>query len=395
MTTENKELEQLVVKTNEALDAMRDIDNKIKKGIATELDNAEIKKYEENFKAYRSEIDSIKAVMNSAPASAEKKEDADLEYKSAFDGYFRKGKEAELEQKALSSGSDTDGGYLVPNNASKMINARIFETSPIRQYASVQSITGEGLDVVIDDDEASSGWVNEVATRSETDTPQLGKKIITAHEQFAIPQATQKLLDDSGINIEQWLSSKVADIFSRKENTAFITGDGISKPTGLLKNVGTAKALSEADAYSSTAAEVYKSGGAGTFTSDNLLDLLGKLKASYRNNAVFFCSRETEIAISKLKDGDSTYLFNFDKDGNVSIRGKKVVIFEDMPAKAVDAISIGLGDLRTAYQIVDRMGIRTLRDPYTQKPFIKYYTTKRVGGDVVNYEALKFLKLSS
>lgn len=317
-------------------------------------------------------------------------------YKSAFDRFIRKGEEVMTvdERKALSVGSDPDGGYVVNPDMSGRIVQKVFETSPMRAYASVQVISSDALEGLFDLDEASSGWVGETGSRTETDTPQLAKWRIPVHELYAKPKATQKLLDDASINIEAWLAAKVAEKFARDEAAAFVAGNGVNKPRGFLT-------------YSNGttlpgAIEQFKSGASAALASapdggDALINALYGLKQQYRANATWFMNRATTALVRKAKDSDGAYLWSPGVQAGqpATLLGYPVASFEDMPAPGVSSLSIAVGDMREAYQIVDRIGIRTLRDPYSSKPYVEFYTTKRVGGDVVNFEALKLIRFDN
>jgi HK97 family phage major capsid protein len=317
-------------------------------------------------------------------------------YKSAFDSYMRK-EERTLsgdEIKALSVGSDPDGGYVVYPDLSGRIVTRVFETSPMRAYASVQVISSDALEGLFDLNEASSGWVAETDTRAVTNTPQLGKWRIPVHELYAKPSATQKLLDDASINMEAWLASKVAEKFARDESTAFVTGNGVARPRGFLT-------YANGTTLPGTI-EQFKTGANGAFAAapsggDVLINALYGLKAQYRANATWFMNRATTTLARKLKDSDGAYLWSpgIAAGQPASLLGYPTASFEDMPSPATGTLSIAVGDMREAYQIVDRIGIRTLRDPYSNKPYVEFYTTKRVGGDVVNFEAIKLIDFSS
>lgn len=315
-------------------------------------------------------------------------------YQKSFSQWMRKGDTIGAEhQKALSVGTDPDGGYLVDPDTSGRIVQKVYETSPMRQFASVQTIGTDSLEGLNDLDEAMSGWVNETETRDETDTPQLGKWSIPVHELFAQPAATQKMLDDSSINIEAWLSGKVAETFARKENTAFVKGDGAGKPRGFLTYPGGTKLNGQIERVKTGA-----NGGfvTGANSGDALIELVYRLKGAYRARGNFFMSRQTQAEVRKLKDADGNYLWTPGIAGSQPSRllGHNIGEFDDMPNVAAGSLSIAFGDMRSAYQIVDRAGIRVLRDPYSRKPYVLYYTTKRVGGDVVNFEALKLLEFS-
>lgn len=317
-------------------------------------------------------------------------------YKTAFNKFMRKGEEVmDLdERKALSVGSDPDGGYVVHPDMSGQIVTQVFETSPMRQFASIQTISTDALEGLHDLDEAGSGWVAETEARPETTTPQFKAWRIPVHELYANPRATQKLLDDASINIESWLASKVSEKFGRDENTAFITGNGVGRPRGFLTyDDGTTNPGQ---------IEQFDTGVNGGFAADPngadvLLDAIYGLKAQYRNNGVWFLNRTTTKEVRKLKDSDGAYLWlpSVAAGQPSTLFGYTVASFEDMPVLATGSLSMAFGDMRAAYQIVDRMGIRTLRDPYSAKPHVEFYTTKRVGGDVVNFEALKLINFKS
>ena len=317
-------------------------------------------------------------------------------YKSALDTYLRKddrGLSAD-EVKALSVGTDPDGGYVVHPDMSGRIVQKVFETSPMRAYASVQVISSDALEGLFDLNEASSGWVGETDARSETNTPELGKWRIPVHELYAKPKATQKLLDDASINMEQWLANKVSEKFARDEASAFVNGNGINKPRGFLTYAsgttlpGTIERINTGVNGDFAAAP---NGG------DALINALYGLKQQYRANATWFMNRATLKLARKLKDSDGAYLWSpgIAAGQPATMLGYPVASFEDMPDPATDSLSIAVGDMREAYQIVDRLGIRTLRDPYSAKPYVEFYTTKRVGGDVVNFEAIKLIEFTA
>lgn len=317
-------------------------------------------------------------------------------YGKAFEQYLRKDDRvlSADETKALSVGSDPDGGYVVTPDTSGRVVKKQFETSPMRQYASVQVISTDALEGLADLDEATSGWVSETQSRAETTTPQLKVWRIPVHEQYAAPRATQKILDDAMIDVEDWLAGKVADKFSRVENTAFLTGDGVSKPRGLLT-------YSNGTSYGTI--EQKASGASGAFDAapdggDAFLDLVYSVKSNYLANAVFFMNRLTTGAARKIKNTDGDYIWqpSLQAGQPSTILGYPVARFDDMPNfSTADALAVGFGDLAAAYQIVDRLGIRVLRDPYTAKPFVIFYSTKRVGGDVIDFDAVKLMKMAT
>lgn len=333
---------------------------------------------------------------DAAPADFDAK--ALAEYRAKLNAYLRKGEMAldHADLKALSVGSDPDGGYVVHPDMSGRITQRVFETSPMRAYASIQVINTDSLEGLYDNDEAASGWVSETGARSETSTPELGRWSIPVHEMFAEPRATQKLLDDASLNMEQWLADKVNAKFGREENTAFVAGSGVDKPRGFL----TYADYTSPGAFEHGKIEQFDTGVSGGFAAspsgiDTLLDTQYGLKSVYRGNASWFMNRATVGAVRKLKDSDGAYVWVPGAVGEPSsLLGHGIAVFDDMPVIAAGSLSIAFGDMREAYQIVDRMGTRVLRDPFTAKPYIKFYTTKRVGGDVVNFEALKLVKFT-
>ena len=317
-------------------------------------------------------------------------------YKAAFDRFLRKGEEIMSvdERKALSVGTDPDGGYVVNPDLSGRIVMKVFESSPMRAYASIQVISSDALEGLFDLDEAASGWVGETDSRTETNTPVLGKWRIPAHELYAKPKATQKLLDDASINMETWLASKVGEKFARDESNAFVVGNGSNKPRGFLTyTAGTTLpgTIEQFPTGASAALAAAPDGG------DALINALYGLKQQYRANAAWFMNRATTKLVRKAKDSEGAYLWSpgIAAGQPATLLGYPVAAFEDMPDPAASSLSIAVGDMREAYQIVDRLGIRTLRDPYSAKPYVEFYTTKRVGGDVVNFEAIKLVRFNT
>lgn len=320
------------------------------------------------------------------------------QYKTALHNYIRRNNAgSDIEEiKALSAGSDPDGGYWVTPDISGRITQLVYETSPIRQVANVVTIGTDTLEGVAHVGEAGAGWVTETGARAETDSPTLEQYSIPVHELYAEPRATQRLLDDAMFNVDEWLAQKIAERLARLENAAFVTGNGSGKPKGFLTYAAGTPSAADFDVI-----EQINSGAAGAFASSNpgdkLVDLVFSLKAQYRENAVFMMKRSTLAAVRKLKDGDGNYLWTPDfqmKQGG-TLLGFDVVEAEDMPDIAADSLSIAFGDFNAGYQIVDRQGVRILRDNLTAKPYVKFYTTKRVGGAVTNFDAIKLMKFSA
>ena len=304
------------------------------------------------------------------------------------DAFLRKMGSQALETKLLSVDRDPGGGYWVRPEVSNRIVSKVFETSPIRQFAMVENIGSDSLEILADEDEAASGWVAEQESRAQTDTPEIGKRVIHAHELYAKPRATQKLLDDAGFDVEAWLGRKVAEKFARDEATAFVAGTGVGQPRGFTTyDAGTAVGQIEQIA----------SGATSTLTADGIFDLVYSLKSPYLVNSRFMAARLTIRDIRKLKDGDGRYLWEpiFKVGQPATLVGYPIHQADDMPAVSAGNEAIAFGDFRTAYTIVDRKGVRVLRDPYTAKPYVVFYTTRRVGGDVVNFEAIKLQTIST
>jgi HK97 family phage major capsid protein len=322
------------------------------------------------------------------------------EYKSVFGSFLRKGDRVMegVELKTLSVGSDPAGGYQVHPDTSGQVVTQIFETSPMRAYASSQTISTDALEGTVDDDEAAATWADESSSRSTTDTPDQGMWRIPAHEIYANPDATQKLLDDAAVDMEAWLAGKVADAFARAENTAFVNGDGVKRPRGFL----TYGDYASAGVYERGAIEQFDTGANGAFVAapnggDVLIKATNQLKAGYRANANWFMGKGAAELARKLKDSDGAYLWQngIALGQPASLLGYSVAAFEDMPTPATGSLSIAFGDMRATYQIVDRMGIRVLRDPFTATPKVIFKTTKRTGGDVVNFESMKLIKFAA
>lgn len=314
----------------------------------------------------------------------------DTHYKGIYDENSRN-----MIVKDLVAGINPQGGYFIRPERSNKIVSRIFETSPIRSVASVESTSSDSVELVIDDNEASSGgWVGELDSRGETGTPNIGLLTIPVHEQFAQPVATQKMLDDAGFDIEGWLSRKVADKLSREENTAFVAGDGSAKPKGFL----TYDAWASPGVYERNAIEQIASGNATQLTADGLIDLWTSLKEGYQGRATFLMKRATFGDVVKLKDNDGQYLLNpsvLSQGASMLLMGKPVLFADDMEAVGAGNLAIAYGDFSVGYEIRDRIGFRLIRDDITTKGKVKFYTTKRTTGAVTNFEAIKLQVVSA
>jgi HK97 family phage major capsid protein len=318
-------------------------------------------------------------------------------YKSAQEHYLREGKDnlTPDELKTMSVGSDPDGGYFVTPDVTGRIVKKVYETSPMRQNSSVITISTDALEGTEDLNEAGAGYAGETAQGSDSTTPQVGKWRIQPYWIDTEPKATQQLLDDSSVDIESWLSNKVADKISRFENNEFITGAankirGFANGYTQTSDTGSGVTWGQIGYLFTGASADFN----GTTPVDNLIDIMGRLKNAYLPNAKWFTRRSVITKIRKFKDstGQSIWMPTFNAGFAEQIFGYPVVRMEDMPTLAASSYSMAFGDMAQAYQIVDRSGIRVLRDPYTSKPYIKFYTTKRTGGGVVNFEAIKLMK---
>ncbi len=324
---------------------------------------------------------------------------AGLEHKAAFESYVRSGEASglrALELKALSAGSNPDGGYLVPPEVETQIGQRLTAISPIRGIAGVRTISGNVYKKPFMTAGPAVGWVGETDARTQTTSPTLDELSFPAMELYAMPAATATLLEDAAVNIDQWLAQEVEQVFAAQEGTAFVTGDGSNKPKGFLSYTAV-----DNDSWTWGNIGYVASGAAGAFPSsapsDVLVDLVYAVNAGYRQNAVFVMNRKTQSAIRKFKDSTGNYLWQ-----PPAVAGKRaslmtfpVIEAEDMPDIAANALAIAFGDFNRGYLVVDRAGVTVLRDPYTAKPYVLFYTTKRVGGGVQDFDAIKLMKFAA
>jgi HK97 family phage major capsid protein len=324
---------------------------------------------------------------------------ASREHKSAFDAYVRSGEAGalrQLETKAMSVGSNPDGGYLVPVELEREIGERLAAISPIRAISSVREISGSVYKKPFMTAGPATGWVGETDTRSQTTSPTLDALSFPAMELYAMPAATATLLDDSAVNIDEWIASEVELTFAVQEGAAFVNGDGTNKPKGFLASDTVANGSWVWGKLGYVA-----SGAAGGFASTNpsdaLVDLIYALKAGYRQNGTFVMNRKTQAAIRKFKDSGGAYLWQppAQAGGRASLMTFPLIEAEDMPDIGANSLSVAFGDFRRGYLIVDRVGVRVLRDPYSAKPYVLFYTTKRVGGGVQDFDAIKLMKFAA
>ncbi len=324
---------------------------------------------------------------------------ADLEHRAAFEAYVRSGREDLLrgiEAKAMSSGSGTDGGYTVTPEMDAEIGRRLPALSPVRAIAAVRQVSSGTFKKPYRLTGPAVGWVGETAARPETASPQLAELVFPTMELYAMPSATQALLDDSAVDLETWLAEEIELAFALQEGDAFVSGDGTTKPKGFLAVPQVAEA-----AWAWGSLGYVASGAAGGFKAtdgaDALVDLVYALKPGYRQNASFVMNRRTQAAVRKLKDASGAYLWQppSTPEGRASLMGFPLTEVEAMPDVAADAPAIAFGDFRRGYLVVDRTGTRVLRDPYSAKPYVLFYVTRRVGGGVQDYDAIKLMRFGT
>ncbi|MEP5089340.1 MAG: phage major capsid protein, partial [Paracoccaceae bacterium] len=318
-------------------------------------------------------------------------------HQKAFNAYLRSGEDdglrgLDMESKSLSTSVNSDGGYLVDPQTAETVNSVLHSTASIRSIASVVNVEATSYDVLIDHSDVSSGWASETSAMTESSTPQIDRITIPLHELSALPKASQRLLDDSAFDIEGWLAGRIADKFARAEAAAFINGDGIDKPKGFLTHPTIDNAT-----WSWGELGYVPTGIDGGFGApDSLIDLVYALGAQYRANASFVMNSKTAGLVRKLKDNDGRFLWS---DGLAAgeparLLGYPVLIAEDMPDVATDAMAIAFGDFNAGYTVAERPDLRVLRDPFSAKPHVLFYATKRVGGDVSDFAAVKLLKFA-
>ncbi len=341
-------------------------------------------------------------VRTQRPALSTKAEAAQFEnteHKAAFTTYLRSGQSEgirSLEAKALNGAIAPDAGYLLPLAAEEEVLARMAAYSPIRSIASVRPLANSALKKAVYPNGANAGWAGTTTPNNSVSANQYAEINFATMEVFAQPAATQAMLDDAAVDVESWIAEEIVYAFSEAESTAFISGDGVNSPKGLLTYPTSADA-----SWSWGTLGTVNSGAAGAFPASNpgdaIIDFSHALRSAYRQNATFVMNRKTQSAIRKFKDTTGNYLWAPPvlAGGRATLLNFPVVEAEDMPNMAANSLSIAFGDFRRGYLVVDRIGIRALRDPFSAKPYVLFYTTKRVGGGVQDFEAIKLLKFAA
>lgn len=346
------------------------------------------------------EAEQVKSRRPAPEAPSVGLEDVDVKAaEAALERYIRRGDQRmsagdrdalERLEKAMSVDSQPDGGYTVTPAFSNRVATLLHDTSPMRSLATVETITTDALEGLYDGDEAGAGWVAESDARNETDSPEIGQWRVPTHELYARPKATQKLLDDSGIDIGAWLQGKIAQRFALLENAAFVNGTGVGMPRGFT---------TYADGTGRGQIERLPSLSASGIEPEAIVNVVYALKSAYRQGAVFVMNRATVGAVRALREGSSSDGAFMWQPGfgaePATLMGYPIVEFDDMDDIGAGNIVIGFGNFGMAYTVVDRQGVRVLRDPYSSKPFVEFYTTKRVGGDVILHDALKLIDIAA
>lgn len=373
------------------------------KGHADPLLSAQVDRMNEGITALEAKItarmDEVEAAANRPGAGMSAEEKAKAEYKAGFNAFARRGDI----QAALSVGSDPDGGYSVPIEVDTNIMQLERNSVTMRRLANVISLGTPNYTKLVNIGGATSGWVGETDTRTETNTPTIAAITPFWGEIYANPAATQAMLDDSSFDVEAWLSGELATEFAEQENSAFVDGTGILKPKGFLaygialtgdatRAFGTLQYVKTAEAAS------FKAPSATVNPTDNLIDMQTALKSAFAGNATWLMNSATLGTVRKFKDAvNGIYIYQPSMVLGVpaTLLGKPVEIDEAMPTIAANALPIAYGDFKRGYTICDRIGTRVLRDPFTKKPYIMFYTTKKVGGFLANSQAIKILKVEA
>ena len=315
-------------------------------------------------------------------------------HQKAFNAYVRNGDDdglrgLELDGKSLSTAVNSDGGYLVDPQTADQVKSVLKATASVRAVESVVQVEATSYDVLVDYSDTGAGWATETDATTETGTPQLDRVTIPLHELSALPKASQRLLDDAAFDIEGWLAGRIADKFARAEAAAFINGNGVDKPRGFLTH-----STVDNDVWAWGALGYVPTGADAELTPDSIVDLIYALGAQYRANGSFIMNSKTAGRVRKLKDMDGRFLWSDGMSAGEPARliGYPVLVAEDMPDVDTDAMAIAFGDFAAGYTVAERPDLRILRDPFSAKPHVLFYATKRVGGDVSDFAAIKLLK---
>lgn len=362
----------------------------IRKGLPGADQAAKVDKISAHVEQLQKEVEDAHTKLASAQMQGGATGPRDAEYSAAFLAHMKKGDV----QASLNKGADAEGGYLTPVEWDRTITTKLVLVSPMRQLATVQTISSNGFTKLFSLGGVNSGWVGETAGRPGTNTGTFASLAYNTGEIYANPAATQQILDDAEINLESWLAGEVQTEFARQEGLAFLSGDGTNKPSGLLTYIAGG---ANAARHPYGAIAKVKTGAAAAINADSIIDLVYSLPAAFTGNASFIMNRKTLGAIRKLKDGQGNYLWqpSYVAGQPSTLCGFPVIEVPDMPDVAAGSMPILFGDFKQGYLIIDRIGVRVLRDPYTNKPYVSFYTTKRVGGGLLNPEPLRALSVEA
>ena len=400
MSVDVKDVEQVAQELQAKFDAFKEKNDKRLE--AVEQEKGKLAGEVETLNGKLSELDELKSALEEElkqvkrPAGVPQSKAAS-EHKTAFIGFMRKGKDdglRELERKALQVGVDEDGGYAVPEELDRTILNLLKDEVVMRQEATTITVGGANYKKLVNLGGTASGWVGETDARPETDASKLGQIEPFMGEIYGNPQATQTMLDDAFFNVEDWINSELAIEFAEQEEIAFTSGNGTKKPKGFLAYAST---LDPDKTRAFGTLQHILSGAAAGVTADAIIKLVYTLRKVHRNGAKFMMNNNSLFAIRILKDSEGNYLWRpgLELGQPSSLAGYGVAENEQMPDIAADAKAIAFGNFKRGYTIVDRIGTRILRDPYTKKPFVGFYTTKRTGGMLVDSQAIKLLQIGT
>ncbi|MCU1787513.1 phage major capsid protein [Pectobacterium polaris] len=400
MAVEQKDVEQVAQELQAKFDAFKEKNDKRLE--AVEQEKGKLAGEVETLNGKLSELDELKSALEEELKQVKRpgggtESKAAAEHKSAFMQFVRKGQEdglRELEQKALQTGADADGGYAVPEELDRTLLDVLKNQVIMRQEANVITVGTSDYKKLVNLHGAGSGWVGETDDRPATDTPKLAQIVPFMGELYGNPQATQTMLDDAFFNVEEWINSELALEFAEKEEVGFTTGNGTLKPKGFLAYPSV---LTDDKTRAFGTLQHILSGAAAGITADAIIKLVYTLRKVHRTGAKFMMNNNSLFQVRILKDSDGNYLWRpgLELDQPSTLAGYGVAENEQMPDVAADAKSIAFGNFKRGYTIVDRIGTRVLRDPYTNKPYVGFYTTKRTGGMLADSQAIKLLQIGA
>jgi len=360
----------------------------VKAGVPASDITAKVEKIDEHVSELQKAVDDANVKMAAMQMGAGGNAVRDAQYTEAFNAHVKRGEVTA----SLHKGEAQDGGYLTPVEWDRTITDKLVLISPMRQICRVQQVSKTGFSKLFNMRGTASGWVGETENRVSTNTAQFTPLTFSSGEIYANPAATQQILDDSLIDLQAWLADEVYTELAKQEGSAFIAGDGTNKPSGILRYV---EGVTNPKTHPFGPIHTVQSGAAGAITSDGIIDLIYDLPSVFTGNARFIMNRNSQRAVRRLKDGQGNYLWqpSYVAGQPATIAGYPLTEMPDMPDITEGGTPILFGDFMQSYLIVDRIGIRVLRDPYTNKPYVMFYTTKRVGGGLLNPEPMRAMRV--